>query len=161
MLILLCKQTRTIKRNVFMKILIHIAVALFIFSSTILAGNPYIICKFTKNNNNDTNLSIKKPKGCGECRMSKAVEKSCYSGEKQTNCSISTESALKKKCACPTSLPMHSAVLQEIKLPTPTKTIVRFNSDYFNTSNTFKCDFSKSSPLIGIHNTISSTILLL
>ncbi len=144
-----------------MIILLHIAVAFFIFTSTILAKNPYIVCFLTNANNSETKQVTPKPKGCGDCRMMKEVEKSCQTGDMQSTCSISTNTSIKKKCACPSSQPISIAILHEIKLPTHTKTIVRFKSDYFNTSKIFNNDSIELSLNNKVHRTIASTIMLL
>ena len=146
-----------------MTILLHTIIALTIFISTIISGNPNIVCSLTFDNKTCKKQVIEKPKGCSGCKKEQPPIKACNptKSQKQADCGIFTAVKLKTCCQCSTTRPLQSAILHELKPSSHQKQITQLNTNSINTSNRYNIHFSNKVIPYGIHHTISSTIMLL
>ncbi len=144
-----------------MPILIHITITLLIFISTVLSGNPSIICAINQSNSICAKKIIEKPKSCCSSAKEKEVKKSCFQKQESTKCDLSTAEKIKSCYKCFYTSPIKTAVLHEQKLTLNFKANIQFCNTLFNTSNNFSQVYEFSGVPNGIHKTISSTILRL
>lgn len=144
-----------------MTLLLHATITLLIFISSILSSNPNLICLINSNNAICTKQIIEEQKSCCASKKEKEVDSSCFAKSESIDCDLSTKGQLKRCLKCSFSQPIKSAILTEQKPTVVPKTIALFDRVFLNTSNRYFSNFSKTYNPIGIHSTISSTILLL